>query len=502
MGASLNVHILFVSSEVAPFAKTGGLADVSGTLPAELRHQGHDVTVVMPAYRHIREAGVPIRETAVRFEIPIGSKRVQGGLLRGTLPQADVPVLFVDQPDYYHRAELYGEGRDYPDNCERFTFFCRAALETVRALGLNVDIIHANDWQTGLVPAYLKIEYAGKPRYRDIRSLFTIHNLAYQGRFWHWDMLLTGLDWKYFNWRQMEFHGQLSLIKTGIVFADWISTVSPRYAAEIQTPEMGQGLEGELSKRRDRLTGILNGVDYSIWNPRTDPALARNYGPEDWRQGKSACKADLQRKLGLPVNARLPIFAQVARLADQKGWDLMLEVVRRWVREQDAQWVFLGDGREDYHQALRRLALTHKERVSAILHFDDALSHQIEAGADIFVMPSHYEPCGLNQMYSLRYGTPPVVRGTGGLADTICDTTPTTLAEGRANGFIFEGYESVELEAALRRACDLWTHRPADWAKLVQTGMRQDWSWARSAREYGKLYGWVRGQGTEIGGRH
>ena len=482
------VHILFVASEVAPFAKTGGLADVSGTLPAEIGRLGVDTTVIMPAYRQITEAGLPIETTDVRFAIRMGGKVVQGGLLRATLPGSDTPIYFVDQPDYFHRPELYGEGQDYPDNCERFTFFCRAALETIRACKLDIDVVHCNDWQTGLIPAYLKIDDAAACDAKKIRSVFTIHNLAYQGVFWHWDMLLTGIDWKYFNWRQMEFHGQLSLIKTGIVFADWITTVSERYAAEIQTPEMGLGLEGELRKRRGRLSGILNGVDYAVWNPRTDPHLPKRYDVEDWREGKAVCKAELQREMGLPVRADVPLLAQVGRLADQKGWDLMLHVVQRWVRTHDAQWVFLGDGQEQYHKMLKRLSFTRKEHVAARLEFSDPLAHRIEAGADIFVMPSHYEPCGLNQLYSLRYGTPPVVRSTGGLADTICDANSASLANSHANGFAFEGYDALELESALQRACDLWKHRPDDWDRLVTNGMRQDWSWTRSAREYVRLY--------------
>jgi starch synthase len=325
------------------------------------------------------------------------------------------------------------------------------------------------------------------PGYERIASLFTIHNLAYQGTFWHWDMLLTGLDWKYFNWHQMEFYGKLNLMKTGLVFADALNTVSPRYAEEIQSAPLGCGLEGVLQQRRDALSGIINGVDYSAWNPATDPHLPMNYNECTAPEGKAACKAALQAELGLPVQPKTPLIALIGRLVDQKGLDLVAGAIQDLVRTIDAQWVVLGTGDPKYHQLFSTLAERTPNRLVAKLSFSDPLAHRIEAGADLFLMPSRYEPCGLNQLYSLRYGTVPVVRATGGLADTIVDATRETLADGTATGFNFREYEVLALTETLRRAIDAY-RQPSIWSQLIATGMRQDWSWRRSAQQYVELY--------------
>ncbi len=292
------MKILLATSEAVPFAKTGGLSDVCGSLPLELAKLGHELTVILPAYRQMRQSGMPIEPTGVHFEVPIGSKSVSGTFLKSHLPNSSVPVYLVHQDHYFNRRELYQEdGTDYKDNCERFVFFSRAVLEAIRLLDLHVDVVHANDWQTGLIPAYLKIEYRGVPGYEQLGTLFTIHNMAYQGVFWHWDMLLTGLDWKYFNWHQMEFFGKLNLLKTGLVFADRLNTVSPRYAEEIQSAPLGCNLEGVLQSRRDVLSGIINGVDYGQWDPATDGDLPANYTVETVDTQKAVCKAALQRSL-------------------------------------------------------------------------------------------------------------------------------------------------------------------------------------------------------------
>jgi len=476
------------TSEAVPFAKTGGLADVCGALPAALARLGHRPAVIIPAYRAARYSGVPIKPLGIDFIVPIASKTVTGHLLAGELPGTDVPVYLVEQEQYFDREELYGaDGEDFVDNCERFVFFSRAVMEAIRLLELDIDVIHANDWQTGLVPAYLKIEYRGLPRYRRIASLFTIHNMGYQGEFWHWDMLLTGLDWKHFNWQQMEYYGKLNLLKTGLVFADWITTVSPRYAQEIQTPKFGSGLEGVLKDRRDVLSGILNGVDENGWDPATDSMLPANYTVETVHEGKPVCKAALQAELGLPQRADVPLVGTIGRLADQKGLDMVAEVLPKWLEQSDVQWVFLGKGDPEYHKLLTRFAAGHPEKMAVRLEFSDGLAHRIEAGADLFLMPSRYEPCGLNQMYSLKYGTVPVVRQTGGLADTVVDANDQTLADGTANGFSFREDNPQALDETLRRACGAY-RRPEVWNRLIQTGMRQDWSWDRSAREYVKVY--------------
>lgn len=483
------MKIVLATSEAVPFAKTGGLADVCGALPIELARLGHQVTVIMPGYRSIRAAGLPIESTGVQVSIPIGRKSPIGKLLMSHLPGSDVPVYFVEHPDYYDRPDLYqSAGRDYPDNCERFVFFSRAVLEAIQQLDLEVDILHCNDWQTGLIPAYHKIEYRAVPRFERTTSLFTVHNLAYQGTFWHWDMLLTGLDWKYFNWQQMEFFGQLNLMKTGLVFADAVNTVSPRYAEEIQSAPLGCGLEGVLQQRRSVLSGIINGVDYTQWNPEVDSHLPVKYGPKNVREGKAQCKAALQQEFNLPRdNGGAPLIAFVGRLSEQKGIDLIVPVIQEWVQSTNAQWLILGTGDAKYQEQLLTLSQRHPQKVAVKLEFSERLAHLIEAGADMFMMPSRYEPCGLSQLYSLKYGTVPIVRATGGLADTVVNATDENLTSGTASGFTFHDYSSFALSETLRRAVAMFT-RPDDWAKLVASAMKQDWSWSRSAREYTALY--------------
>lgn len=482
------MNILLATSEAVPFAKTGGLADVSAALPAALARLGHRPAVIMPAYARAKDCGQPIESTGLDISVQIGSKTVEGLLLKSRLPDSDVPVYLVEQDDYYNRDDLYGiQGADFVDNCERFVFFCRAVLEAIRLLELKVDVLHANDWQTGLLPAYLKTEYRHAPAYERIATLFTIHNLAYQGTFWHWDMLLTGLDWKYFNWHQMEFYGKLNLMKTGLVFADALNTVSPRYAEEIQSPPLGCGLEGVLQQRRDVLSGIINGVDYAAWNPATDAHLPMKYDQAAVAEGKAACKAALQAELGLPLQPKTPLIAFIGRLVDQKGLDLVSGAMQDLLRSIDAQWVILGTGEPKYHQLLMSLAERNPNRLVVRLSFSESLAHRIEAGADLFLMPSRYEPCGLNQLYSLKYGTIPVVRATGGLVDTIVDATRETLAGGSATGFSFREYEVLALTETLRRAIEAYG-QPAIWSKLIAAGMRQDWSWDRSAQQYVELY--------------
>jgi starch synthase len=483
------LNVLFATSEAVPFCKTGGLGDVCGSLPLELARLGHQPVVILPAFRQALNSGRPIEPTGVNFEVPIGRKMVSGTFLRSSLPGGNVPVYLVSQDQYYDRPDLYWSGgRDYKDNCERFVFFCRAVLEAVTQLELGTELIHCHDWPTGLIPAYLKTELCGVPPYDSLASLFTIHNIAYQGNFWHWDMELTGIDWKYFNWRQMEFFGNLSFMKTGLAFADTLSTVSPRYAQEIQTAPLGCGMEGVLQYRRNDLFGILNGVDYVVWNPETDKHLGgHNYNFDTFIEGKRACKDALQREMGLPTAADRPLVAMIGRLADQKGFDLVAKVISQWVAESDVQWVLLGTGDAQYHRLISELVQKHPDKVAAQLGFSDELAHRIEAGADIFLMPSRYEPSGLNQLYSLKYGTVPVVHATGGLADTITNLTDQTLAAGRANGFSFDQYTVAALAATLERACQTFAN-PAVWRQLIRTGMQQDWSWTKSAEQYGRLY--------------
>jgi len=484
------VNVLFITSEATPYSKTGGLGDVCGSLPQALASQGVRATLVLPAFRCIYEPGLEIEATDVEFEIPVGQKMVRGQYLRGRLPDSDVTVYFVKNQPYYDRSELYNEaGKDYDDNSERFTFFCRAALEAIPRLGLDIDVVHAHDWTAGLVPAYLKSVYADHPQLGHLPSIMTIHNLAYQGNFWHWDMALTGIDWKHFNHHEMEYYGQLSFLKTGIAFADAVTTVSPTYAEEILDPPLSCGFDGVLQSRREDLSGIINGVDYSAWSPVNDKFLGENtYNADTWQQGKPKCKAELQRRMNLPERADVPLLAAVGRLADQKGFDLIARVMRDWAEQQiDAQWVILGTGDPKFHTLLGDLAEQFPERIAVRLEFSNELAHVIEAGADMFLMPSQYEPCGLNQLYSLQYGTVPVVRETGGLNDTVTNAHEETIENGSATGFTFYDYTAYALSETLHRACGVY-HSPDTWAQIVETGMREDWSWNRSAAEYRELY--------------
>jgi len=483
------MNILMVTSEAVPFAKTGGLADVCTSLSLAVSQLGHEVTILLPAFRHAKRSTIPIESAGVDFDVPIGDRLVPGGLLRARLPDSRVNVYLVDQPEYFDRPELYREnGEDYPDNCERFAFFSRAAFEAIRLLELPVDVIHCHDWQTGLIPAYLAIEYRHSRIYESIATVLTIHNLAYQGLFPQSDMHVTGLDARFFNWRQMEFWGKLNLLKTGLVFADALTTVSARYAEEIQTPEHGCGLDGLLNERHGALAGILNGIDDQVWSPATDSHLVARYDVTNWMTGKPQCKAELQREFGLPQLPHAPLIGLIGRLADQKGWDLVGEVLPAWAAQEDVQWVILGTGEPAFHTLLGDLARRFPDRIAARFAFSDKLAHRIEAGADLFLMPSRYEPCGLNQLYSLKYGAVPVVRATGGLADTVCDASSDNLEARIANGFRFDAYDARTLDATLRRAIACYRHEPATWRHLVETGMRQDWSWGRSAQEYVSLY--------------
>ena len=483
------MKIVLASSEAVPFSKTGGLADVASALPKALAQAGHEVWLVVPRYPSVRSVGpLPeLKPTGRTIVVPVGQQRREATLWESTLPVAGVQVLLIDYPEYFDRPSLYGEnGIDYKDNCARFVFFSRAAMEAVRSLDIRPDIVHANDWQTGLVPALLAIEYRTQAGFERTRSVFTVHNMAFQGQFWHWDMLLTGLGWKYFNSKQMEFYDHLNLLKTGIVFADMVTTVSPTYAREIQTKEFGCGLEGVLSWRSRNLVGILNGVDTDIWNPAIDPALVKNYTADDFEVGKAACKAHLQRKIGLAVAPRTPLFGAVSRLTDQKGFDLICEAADELLKF-DLQICVLGSGDPTFERKLQSLAKEHPNKLAVKIGFDERLAHEIEAGADAFLMPSRFEPCGLNQMYSLMYGTVPIVRAVGGLADSVVDATTENLANGRATGFSFTDYDSRELLKQMARAVEFYGSQKK-WHQLVGTGMRQDWSWRRSAAEYISVY--------------
>jgi len=485
------MRVLEVASEAVPFAKTGGLADVAGALPEAFARIGCEVTLVVPAYREALARGLPIEPAGIEFEVPIGTRRPVARILRCQLPDSPVTRLLVANDEFFDRDGLYGNGGDYPDNAERFIFFARAAIELACRQAAPFDVIHCHDWQTGLVPAYQKLLYGTYPAVAAARTVMTIHNMAYQGLFWHWDMLLTGIDWRHFNWQEMEFHQQLNLLKTGIVFADAISTVSPTYAREIQQSPGGCGLEGLLASRSAVLTGIVNGIDTAAWNPATDPHIPRPYGEADVAEGKYAARVALAARLGHAAPAARPLVAFVGRLAAQKGVDLVVELIGRLAGTGRAQFVVLGTGDHGHEEALRRVQAAFPGAVDVVIGFDEGLAHLVQAAADIVLVPSLYEPCGLTQLYAQRYGAIPVVRRTGGLADTVIDTTPETLRDGRASGFLFDSFDAPALMQAVERALAAHADSPL-WTGLVGHVMRQDWSWDSSGREYLRLFERVR----------
>jgi len=484
------MRILFVSSEAVPFAKTGGLADVAGAVPKSLRALGQDVALILPYYRQVREKfGDQVTDTNIRATLRLDTKTPSAAILRTDLADSGVPVYFVDNSGYFDREELYGTPKaDYPDNAERFVFFSQAVLQAAKALNWAPDICHCNDWQSALVPVYLKTRYAKDPFYHNTRTLLTIHNLAYQGVFPREAFQLTGLDWSHFNWQELEYYEQLNLLKGGLVLSDLLNTVSKQYAKEIQTPEFGCGLEGILAARAEDLFGIINGIDYSVWNPAVDDLIPAKYGPQDL-SGKAICKRELQKRCSLPARD-VPLLGLISRLADQKGLDLVAAIVED-LAQLDLQFVVLGTGEQRYHTLFGELGRKYPDKLSMNITFDNELAHHIEAGCDIYLMPSRYEPCGLNQLYSLKYGAVPVVRKTGGLADTITNCTPTSLAKETANGFSFENYSQRALLNTIRRALKLFANKRL-WRRLMLIGMRQDWSWNKSARQYLALYGKAR----------
>ncbi|APZ93818.1 glycogen synthase GlgA [Fuerstiella marisgermanici] len=491
MLTSDRMRIVMAASEAVPFSKTGGLADVSTALAKALDALGHDVTIIIPDYRELRlkqqEKLPTVADTGMRFSLSMNGRYVNGGVNWTMLPDTSVKVLMISQPYYFDRPQLYMEaGEGYRDSCERYCFFSRAVLEVCQQMVLRPDIIHCNDWQTGLIPALLHAHHARRPGFENAASVMTLHNMAYQGRFWHLDMHLTAMEWRYFNMRQMEMFGDLNLLKTGIAFADQVTTVSPTYAKEICSPEGGEGLDSLLTYRNGDLVGILNGIDDTVWDPSADPHLPAHYSTAAIKPGKAECKAALQKRVGLPDRPNVPLFGMVSRMSDQKGLDLLADCADRLLFH-DIQMVFLGTGDPHFENFLQHLAEHNPGKVAAVIGFDDGLAHQIEAGVDSFLMPSRFEPCGLNQMYSLRYGTLPVVRLVGGLADSVVDVNPATIQDNTATGFVFEEYSSTALAEAVERAVEVY-RQPDVWHQLMINGMSIDWSWHTSAMRYADVY--------------
>ncbi|MDO4583042.1 MAG: glycogen synthase GlgA [Planctomycetia bacterium] len=480
------MNILIAASEAVPFAKTGGLADVCGAIPKALANLGHDVTLILPAYRCTKK--FPTEPTGITFSVWIQGRELKGTYRQCRLPDSHVPVYLVEHDLFFDREGLYNQNNeDYGDNCERFVFFCYAVMEAIRLLDLKTDILHVNDWQTGLIPALWTLRYRDYAEYERIATMMTIHNMAYQGSFPAEAMSLTGLHWKYFNWLQMEFYDRLNLLKTGIVFADAITTVSPSYAREIQY-NGGFGLEGVLRNRSDVLWGIANGIDTGEWNPQTDVHIPAHYSVENVHEGKLACKTALQQALGLPVHPDVPMVGFVGRLHEQKGVDLAVELIHRKAGNEEIQWVLLGSGDPNLEYSLRMLAAQYPHRVSVSIAYSNTMAHQIIAASDIFLMPSRFEPCGLTQLYSLRYGTIPVVHATGGLLDTVTDMTEETLLNHSATGIRFETPNLEGITWAMDRAIGTYRYNSSAWTQMMKTGMQTDSSWEQSAQKYVEIY--------------
>ncbi len=475
-------RILFVASEVTPFAKTGGLADVAGSLPAALASLGHQVFVVLPLYRSVKEGSYGIKPYDRTLSVPFKGQQLKAGVF-SVKKGRNVHFYFIQRDEFFDRSGLYGTSEgDYFDNAERFIFFSRAVLELGTSMGFPPDIVHCHDWQTGLVPVYLKNLYKNDSVLKQAKSVFTIHNLAYQGVFPKEKMAVSELPLELFSMRGLEYYGKMNFLKGGIVFSDIITTVSEKYAQEIQTPDFGYGMEGVLRDRRGDIYGILNGVDYTSWNPRTDPHIAARYDRKSLT-GKKKCKDELKKIYNLKGSQDIPIIGIISRLADQKGFDILSGALNDLMRL-DLYLVILGTGDARYEKQYAALAKKYPGRLGVKIAFDNVLAHKIEAGSDMFLMPSKYEPCGLNQMYSLKYGTIPIVRATGGLDDTIQRFDPET---GEGNGFKFSAYSPQALLEETQRALVLFQDKKA-WTTLVHKAMTMDFSWKKSALKYGEIY--------------
>ena len=476
------MKILLASSEIHPYSKTGGLADMVGALAKALGRAGHQVGMVAPLYRGIRDRFPELVKFDWRIDLPMGTQRASAGVWT-TSPSPNVTLYLIDQPLFFDRAGLYSEkDADYTDNAQRFIFFSKCVAQLARYLPWQPQIVHAHDWQTGLVPLLMLHQKLTDGWFNAPPACFTIHNLAYQGNFPLSLYPLANLPVDYCNPNGLEFYGYFSCLKAGLVYSDVISTVSPRYAREITTPDFGGGLDSVLRQRQDVLAGIINGVDYDEWNTTANRFLPHPYSINDLT-GKTADKLELQQELGLPANAQVPLFASIGRLAEQKGHDIELGALEEMLAA-DLQFILLGNGLSAYEKHYLQLAKRYPHKVGVRIGFDPGLAHRIEAGADFFLMPSQFEPCGLNQMYSLRYGTIPIVRITGGLDDTVLDIAEDAA---RANGIKFSEYSARALAKAIRKALALY-QEPDLLRHYRQNAMLADFSWERTAAAYVALY--------------
>lgn len=482
------LKIAYVSPEIVPFAKTGGLADVAGALPSALVKMGNDVKVFMPLYSVIDRGKYCITCQESGLNIDVAGKMQSYDLYHCRLNDSECDFYFINMVEYFDRDGLYVSsqtGKDWEDNDERFIAFSRAVLKTLMALDMRPDIIHCNDWQTGLIPAYLKCSNGKYDYFKQSGTVFTIHNIAYQGLFQAQSFSKLDIDRKWFYpTGGFEYYGKVSFLKAGLQFADILTTVSERYAEEIQSsPEYGYGMEGVLRERSKDLYGVVNGIDYSIWDPATDKLIKAHFNPKNLG-GKKKNKNTLRKLNKLPlVHRDVPLIGVITRLTDQKGLDIFTEVAEQ-IFELDLQMVILGTGDEKYEKQLENLARRYPKKLAVNIKFDNKLAHLIEAGADMFLMPSRYEPCGLNQLYSLKYGTVPIVRETGGLADTIENCNP---AKKIGTGFLFKNYDSWEFLNTIRFAVEVYKNKTV-WTELMRRGMEKNFSWEHSAVKYVKIY--------------
>ena len=479
--------ILVAASEMVPFCKTGGLADVIGSLTPVLARLGHDVRVILPGHRSIDRLKFGFQKHDESFTAPVGDRHVSYGISSTTWNGVD--IYLIENDAYFGRAGLYGDASgDYPDNGERFSFYSRAVLETATFLRIRPDIINAHDWQAGLVIAYLRTLYGDDPFFENTGALFTIHNLGYQGIFPHDVFSLTGIPEEEYSWRKLEYFGNMSFIKGGIVYADAVSTVSRTYAEEITQPELCFGLDGVFKERLNDLYGIVNGIDYGEWNPAVDRAIAARFDTDNL-SGKKKCRSDVLKLYGLRAGGTVPVIGMVSRLDDQKGFDI-LEAAMEQLVSFDIRLIILGTGTKSHEDAVRSLAGRFPDAVGALLKFDNITAHKVYAGVDAFLMPSRYEPCGLGQLIAMRYGALPVVHATGGLVDTVVDMDDHP-AEG--TGFVFLEYTPDSLVAAVMRAVAMFRRKDRmRWTQAVHRAMTREFSWEKAAQEYGSLYEQIR----------
>jgi starch synthase len=469
------LKILLAAAEVAPFAKTGGLADVAGSLPKALQEMGHDVRIILPKYKQIC-----VGDYLIDYPVEM-DHHLETGILKETRlkrKNSEIPVYLIDNYKYFYRDGIYC----FTDDAERYNFFCKAVLGMLPLIGFQPDVIHCNDWQCGLIPLSLRTKYAGDPFYQKIASVFTIHNLQYQGTFPRQTLRLVGLGEDFFTPERLEFYGQINFMKAGILYGDIINTVSRQYAMEIQTPEYGERLDGLLRKRTQDLYGIVNGIDYEENDPSTDRRIYKNYTLESIDLKKKN-KSALQQEMRLP-ESNAPLIGMISRLVDQKGLDLIADAFDQMIGL-GVQFVLLGSGADNYQRLFSELKMRYPQQMAVNIGFNAELAQKIYAGADIFLMPSRFEPCGLGQLLSLRYGTIPVVRSVGGLADTIQDFDERQES---GNGFSFKPYDPNAMMDAIRQAVNLFTQKPEMWHRLVSNAMKADYSWTKSAQEYTQLY--------------